>query len=94
MAPAAAGALPGAALGDRFGGPIPVDPADRDGLRPAHPTYVVDVALADGIDAIGTPPRPGGRAWVRFDHGSASLAAQAGRWLRQTVRGRFAPDEQ
>ena len=93
-APAAAATLPGAALGDRFGGPVAVDPADRDGLRPAYPTYVVDVALAEEADAIGAPPRPGGRAWVRFDHGSASLAAQAGRWLRQTVRGRFAPDEQ
>lgn len=92
-APAAAPTLPGAALGDRFGGPIPVDPADEDGLRPAGPVYVVDVALED-TGAIDTPPRPGGRAWVRFDHGSASLAAQTGRWLRQTVRARFAPDEQ
>ena len=90
QAPAAVAALPGAALGDRFGGPVAVDPADADGLRPAHPTYVVDVA----IDAVDAPvPRPGGRAWVRFDHGHASLAEQAGRWLRQTVRSRFAPEE-
>jgi hypothetical protein len=29
---------------------------------------------------------------VRLDFGDAPLAAQAGRWLRQTVRARFAPD--
>lgn len=89
-APAAVEALPGAALGERFGGPIPVDPADEDGLKPAQPTYVVDVDLEA---ADGPLPRPGGRAWVRLDFGDASLGVQAGRWLRQTVRGRFAPDE-
>ncbi len=91
QAPAAVEALPGAALGERFGGPIPVEPADERGLKPARPTYVVDVEL----DAVaGEPaPRPGGRAWVRLDFGSASLATQTARWMRQTVRGRFAPDE-
>jgi len=89
-APAAAERLPGAALGDRGGGSIPVDPQDRDGLKPAVPVYLIDVS----IDAPLEPaPGAGGRAWVRLDLGSASLAAQAGRWIRQTVRGRFAPDE-
>jgi len=90
QAPAAAERLPGAALGDRGGGPIPVDPQDRDGLRPSVPVYLVDVAIDVPLEP---PPSAGGRAWVRLDFGSASLAAQAGRWLRQTVRGRFAPDE-
>jgi len=89
QAPAAAERLPGAALGGRGGGPIPVDPADRDGLKPAVPVYLVDVAV-DG--PVGPAPAAGGRAWVRLDFGSASLATQAGRWLRQTVRGRFAPE--
>jgi len=89
-APAAVDALPGAALGDRAGGPVPVDPRDADGLRPARPIWVVDVALDD---AGGPAPRPGGRAWVRLDFGAASLGAQGWRWVRQTVRGRFAPDE-
>ena len=88
-APAAVDTLPGAALGERFGGTIPVDPADEAGTKPTRPTYVVDIALESPIDP---PPRPGGRAWVRLDHGDASLAEQAARWLRQTVRGRFAPD--
>jgi putative peptide zinc metalloprotease protein len=88
--PAAADALPGAALGERGGGTIPVDPLDRDGLRPANPTYVVDVVLDDAAPDTG---RPGGRAWVRMDFGRASLASQGARWVRQTVRGRFAPDE-
>lgn len=89
QAPAAVDTLPGAALGDRGGGPIAVDPQDRDGLRPAQPTYVIDVRIDD---PMVSPARPGGRAWVRLDLGSASAAAQVGRWLRQTVRGRFAPD--
>jgi putative peptide zinc metalloprotease protein len=90
QSPAAVAKLPGAALGERFGGPVQVDPADGDGLKPARPTYVVDV----GLEALaGDPaPRPGGRAWVRLDFGDAPLAAQAGRWLHQTVRARFAPD--
>lgn len=89
QAPAAVDALPGAALGERFGGTIPVDPADEAGTKPMRPTYVVDIALEAAIDP---PPRPGGRAWVRLDHGDASLAEQMARWLRQTVRSRFAPD--
>lgn len=88
-APAAVDVLPGAALGEPAGGPIPVDPADRDRLRPARPVWVVEVAL----DAPAMQPRAGGRAWVRLDFGSASLGAQGWRWMRQTVRGRFAPDE-
>jgi hypothetical protein len=28
-----------------------------------------------------------------MDFGQASLATQGARWVRQTVRGRFAPDE-
>jgi putative peptide zinc metalloprotease protein len=89
QAPAAVDTLPGAALGERFGGTIPVDAADEDGTKPTRPTYVVDVAFDDALEP---PPRPGGRAWVRFDHGNASLVEQAVRWLRQTVRSRFAPD--
>jgi putative peptide zinc metalloprotease protein len=88
--PAAVEALPGAALGDRGGGTVPVDPLDRDGLKPAYPTYVVDVALDAATAGVA---RPGGRAWVRMDFGQASLATQGARWVRQTVRGRFAPDE-
>jgi putative peptide zinc metalloprotease protein len=90
-APAAVATLPGAALGERFGGPVPVDPSDEAGLKPARPTYVVDAELEQEPDEPA--PRVGGRAWVRLDFGDAPLAAQAGRWLRQTVRGRFAPDE-
>lgn len=89
--PAAVDALPGAALGDRAGGPIPVDPADRDGLRPARPVWVVEVGLDD--PSAPASPRAGGRAWVRLDFGTASLGAQGWRLVRQTVRGRFAPDE-
>jgi putative peptide zinc metalloprotease protein len=87
--PAALERLPGAALGEPAGGPVPIDPEDRDGLKPARPTYVIDVRIDDPLVSA---PRLGGRAWVRLDLGQASAAAQAARWVRQTVRGRFAPD--
>ena len=89
QSPAAVERLPGAALGEPAGGPVPVDPQDRDRLKPARPTYVIDVRVDDPMVSA---PRPGGRAWVRLDLGHASAAAQAARWLRQTVRGRFAPE--
>jgi putative peptide zinc metalloprotease protein len=79
--------LPSAALGDRHGGPVPVDPADREGLRPAQPVFLVDVEL-DAVDAA----QLGGRAWVRFEHPPATLASQWARSMRQTFRARFAPD--
>jgi putative peptide zinc metalloprotease protein len=87
-APAPASKLPSSALADRFGGPIVVDPSDADALKPAQPTFLIDVALADP-QAAGI----GARAWVRFDHGAAPLALQALRWMRQTVRTRFSSDE-
>jgi putative peptide zinc metalloprotease protein len=79
--------LPSAALGDRHGGPVPVDPADREGLRPAQPVFLVDVEL-EAIDVA----QLGGRAWVRFEHPPATLASQWARAMRQTFRARFAPD--
>jgi putative peptide zinc metalloprotease protein len=76
--PAAADALPSAALGDRGGGPHITDPADKEGTRTLAPVFVFDLGLpATAIERIG------GRAWVRFDHGSESLSQQAWRRLSQ-----------
>ena len=79
-APSATYELPSAALGDRGGGALPTDPADKDGLRARDPVVLVDLALPHrNLERIGA------RAWVRFDHGAQPLA---GRWYRQ-VRQAF-----
>jgi putative peptide zinc metalloprotease protein len=76
--PAGAGRLPSAALGDRGGGPWVTDPADAEGLRTLAPVFVVDLRLpGSAVERIG------GRAAVRFDHGSAPLAVQLWRSGRQ-----------
>lgn len=76
--PAAAERLPSRALGDRGGGAWVTDPSDADGLRTLAPVFVVDLTVPGTV-----VERIGGRAWVRFDHGSAPLAAQAWRRARQ-----------
>lgn len=78
--------LPSAALGEAAGGRIPTDPADADGLRTRQPVVVMDIELDRPASA-----HFGARALVRFDHGSAPLAQQALRGLRQLLLGHFNP---
>jgi putative peptide zinc metalloprotease protein len=96
--------LPSAALGDRGGGNIVTDPADKQGLTPAHGVVLADIRLAvpagqPGTEGTGQPmgerrdERPGGRAWVRFDHGFAPLALQGARRLQQLFLKHFNPSE-
>ena len=82
--PAAGFELPGAALGDRGGGPYPTDPADKDGLRSQEPVVLIDLFLRERV-----LERVGGRAWVLFDHGAQPLAVQAYRRLRQLFLQHF-----
>jgi putative peptide zinc metalloprotease protein len=84
--PAATYDLPSAALGDRGGGVLVTDPADKDGLRTREPVVVLDVKLP-GTDL----QRVGGRAWVRFDHGAQPLASRWYRQLRQVLLQHFNP---
>lgn len=84
--PAATRQLPSAALGAAAGGPYPTDPAEKDGLLSTQPVFLVDLTLP------GMPSnRVGGRAWVRFDHGSEPLAMQAWRQASQLFLRHFAP---
>ncbi len=86
--PSAIDRLPSAALGDRAGGDVIVDPNDKDGTRTVEPTYVIDVqAERIPTDLIG------GRAWVRFDYGWASAATQGFRHFRQLILMHFSPLE-
>jgi putative peptide zinc metalloprotease protein len=72
--PASTHELPSAALGEKAGGGFSTDPSDDKGLRAQSQIFIIDVELTD------LPlQRVGGRAWVRFDHGSQPLATQ---WLR------------
>ncbi len=66
--PATVHALPSAALGERGGGRIEIDPQGSDGLRTQEPVFLFDVQTAKDQEAY-----PGMRAWVRFDHGSESM---------------------
>jgi len=73
--------LPSAALGTKGGGRIAVDPTDKLGLRAADLVFHVDLALPPSPRPIGY----GGRAYVRFDHGSEPLGFQWYRELRQLL---------
>lgn len=64
--------LPGSALGDKGGGSVITDPADRDGMTALEPVYLADVQLHDRRVV-----RAGGHAWVRFEHTARPLAETA-----------------
>lgn len=87
--PAATRQLPHAALGDRQGGPVPVDAADRDGLRTSVPVFLLDVVLQE---ERASPM--GSRAWVRFDLAWEPLGVQWARRLRQLLLKQFQPGGQ
>jgi putative peptide zinc metalloprotease protein len=84
--PAATDVLPTAALGDRAGGPVPTDPADKEGTRTLEPVFLFDVRLA-----AKQVERVGGRVWVRFDHGARPLGVQWQRRLHQLLLKQFNP---
>lgn len=76
--------LPSPALGTQGGGRILSDPA-HGGVLALESVFVVDIAV-DGPDAA---PFFNERVYVRFDHGSASLARQGWRSVRQVFLDRF-----
>jgi putative peptide zinc metalloprotease protein len=77
-APGASMELPAPALGDRFGGPIPVDPADAAGVRTRVPVFLLD-AEVPALQATTI----GGRAWVKLVLPSSPLGLQ---WMAQLQR--------
>ncbi|MFC5500129.1 PqqD family peptide modification chaperone [Caenimonas terrae] len=87
--PAATRQLPSAALGDRQGGPVSVDPADKDGLRTQLPVFLLDV-LVPSV----TPDHIGGRAWVKLVLEDEPLGLQGLRVLRQLLVRQFSPTGQ
>jgi len=83
--PAADLNLPSAALGTGGGGIVPIDPVDPDRLRALESLFQLDLSLPDPIKN----PHIGGRAYVRFEHGSMPLARQWYRSLRQLIIWKF-----
>jgi putative peptide zinc metalloprotease protein len=87
--PSATRQLPSAALGDRHGGSVPVDPADKDGVRTQAAVFLMDVVVP-GMAANHV----GGRAWVKLVLPSEPLGWQALRTARQLLLRQFSPTGQ
>jgi putative peptide zinc metalloprotease protein len=81
--------LPTPALGDRQGGPVPVDPGDANGLRTRVPVFLLD-ATVPGLQATAI----GGRAWVKLMLAPKPLALQWLAQLRQLLIKQFSPTGQ
>jgi putative peptide zinc metalloprotease protein len=87
--PAATRQLPNAALGDKQGGTVPVDPGDKDGLRTTAPVFLFDVQVPDlRADRIG------GRAWVKLVLPAEPVGLQWLRQARQLLVKQFSPTGQ
>jgi putative peptide zinc metalloprotease protein len=72
------------ALGERAGGPIAQDPADREGKQALEPRFEVELRLPEGTEA-----RVGARAWVSFRHGEATLSELGAQFLRRSFLRHF-----
>ena len=79
--PGATRTLPSAALGTAGGGALIVDAQDPDGRNAIDPVFQLELR----VPGAGAPPHTGGRAQVRFEHGSAPLARQLWQRCRQLL---------
>jgi putative peptide zinc metalloprotease protein len=77
--------LPTSALGTEGGGQVPVDPRDQQGVTAMGRVLQIDVELPATSHLLNV----GGRAYLRFDHGRASLARQWYQHVRQVFLSRF-----
>ncbi len=73
------------ALGAKAGGPLELDPADPEGRTTLEPHFEVELRLPEDAKA-----HIGERAWVRFDHGDATLVEISARFVRRTFLRHFA----
>jgi putative peptide zinc metalloprotease protein len=79
VVPAASSELPSIALGAAGGGEVATDPRDDKGMRAIQRSFQVDLELPSHTRLVNV----GEHVYVRFDHGSESLASQGWRRLRQ-----------
>jgi putative peptide zinc metalloprotease protein len=82
--PRATRALFTPALGAAAGGPIALDPADKDGATALEPRFEVELRLPDN-----TAAPIGARAWVTFLHGDATLAELSSQAIRRAFLRHF-----
>jgi putative peptide zinc metalloprotease protein len=85
VVPAASDQLPSRALGSEGGGSIAVDPRDAAGAKAVRTVFQIELELPSLTGHVNA----GGRAYVRFDHGRAPLAAQWYEELRRLFLSRF-----
>ena len=83
LTPAGDFSLPSAALGTAGGGNTAVAPDDADGRRTLARVFRVELTLDEPAERLG------GRAFVRFDHGSEALALRGLRRVRQLFLSHF-----
>lgn len=85
VVPAASDQLPSRALGSEGGGLILVDPRDEGGATAVLSVFQIELELPLFSGLVNA----GGRAYVRFDHGKAPLAAQWYEEVRRLFLSRF-----
>jgi putative peptide zinc metalloprotease protein len=85
VVPGATENLPATALGAEGGGKLAVDLRHDRGAKALERVFQVDVELAQSARYVNV----GGRAFLRFDHGHATLAQQWSRRLRQLFLSKF-----
>jgi putative peptide zinc metalloprotease protein len=83
--PEATNYLPSAALATPHGGKIPIDPNVKDKLKLKEKMFQIDLEFTPVTDTIEI----GQRVYVRFDHGTESLAQQWYRSFRQVFLRQF-----
>jgi len=83
LTPAGDFSLPSAALGTSGGGNVAVGPDDSHGLRTLARVFRIELTLDTPAERLG------GRAFVRFDHGSEALALRGYRHMRQLFLRHF-----
>jgi len=83
LTPAGDFSLPSAALGSAGGGNTAVAPDDANGRRTLARVFRVELTLDEPAERLG------GRAFVRFDHGSEALALRGYRRVRQLFLSHF-----
>ncbi len=83
--PGAAAQLPTAALGSAGGGPIAVDPRDKQGVSTLKQVFQLELTLSGEVRSEYL----GSRVYVRFNHGFEPVGIQLYRALRRLLLRQF-----
>ena len=83
--PGASTQLPTAALGSAGGGPIAVDPSDKQGVTALRQIFQLELTLPAEIQSDYL----GARVYVRFDHGFEPAGFQIYRAFRRLLLRQF-----